>query len=110
MLNLRFWIHEQGLSVKQLALGLEAPLPTVEDWVYRGTAPSTIYMTRLTEFISAECKHHWIIATANGPVSEGVCQRCGEEKSFINSVEFAYSYNSARPKATMDSAGKLTKP
>ena len=77
----------QGLSVRELALGLEIPLATVEDWVYRGTAPSAPNMTKLAAFISGECNHHWVIEAANGPVSEGVCQRCGEGRDFRNSAD-----------------------
>ena len=34
----------------------------------------------------AECKHHWVIETANGPVSWGECQICYENKEFRNSI------------------------
>ena len=33
------------------------------------------------------CCHHWIIETADGPVSLGYCQFCFETKEFKNSVE-----------------------
>ncbi|MFQ5875684.1 MAG: hypothetical protein ACE5JL_18050 [Dehalococcoidia bacterium] len=33
-----------------------------------------------------ECRHYWIIETANGPTSEGVCKYCGAEKEFLNSL------------------------
>ena len=32
------------------------------------------------------CRHHWVIETANGPVSWGVCQVCHEGKEFRNSI------------------------
>jgi len=32
-----------------------------------------------------KCIHYWIIETARGPTSRGVCKYCGEEKEFINS-------------------------
>jgi len=32
------------------------------------------------------CKHHWVIETANGPVSWGECQICHEGKEFKNSI------------------------
>ena len=32
------------------------------------------------------CKHHWVIETANGPVSWGECQICQEGKEFQNSI------------------------
>ncbi len=34
----------------------------------------------------AECKHHWVIESANGPVSWGECQICHENKQFQNSI------------------------
>jgi ribosomal protein S27E len=34
------------------------------------------------------CAHHWVIETATGPVSQGKCQLCGEEREFNNSMEF----------------------
>ncbi len=33
------------------------------------------------------CPHHWVIETANGPISKGKCRLCGEEREFNNSVE-----------------------
>ena len=33
------------------------------------------------------CCHHWIIQTADGPVSLGVCKNCFETKEFKNSIE-----------------------
>ena len=38
---------------------------------------------------SKTCIHHWIIDPPEGPVSKGVCRKCGEEKDFQN--YFAYS-------------------
>ncbi len=32
------------------------------------------------------CRHHWIIETANGPTSRGVCLNCQESKLFNNSI------------------------
>lgn len=84
-MDLKSWLNEQGLSVRELAVQLEAPLKTVEDWVYRGVVPSPENRDRLTEFIKVECRHHWMIETPNGPMSEGVCQRCGEKREFMNS-------------------------
>jgi len=31
-----------------------------------------------------ECCHHWIIESAAGPVSQGVCKFCGAQKEFKN--------------------------
>ncbi len=33
-----------------------------------------------------QCLHHWVIETADGPTSEGVCQKCAEVKTFANYV------------------------
>jgi hypothetical protein len=32
------------------------------------------------------CSHYWIIETANGPKSRGVCQNCGEARDFLNVI------------------------
>lgn len=37
----------------------------------------------------AQCRHHWVIQPATGPVSQGVCQACGEVRDFNNYVESA---------------------
>ena len=31
-----------------------------------------------------DCVHHWLIDTPNGPVSDGLCIKCGEEREFAN--------------------------
>ena len=88
MVDLKSWLHEQGLSVRELAVQLDLPRKTVEDWVYRGAVPSPHNNERLIEFIGTECTHHWVIDRPNGPLSEGVCQRCGERREFKNSAEY----------------------
>jgi len=35
------------------------------------------------------CRHHWLIQPADGPVSNGSCQICGENRKFKNYVESA---------------------
>ena len=35
---------------------------------------------------TAECRHHWRIASPNGATSRGVCKRCGAEREFPNST------------------------
>ncbi len=35
------------------------------------------------------CRHHWVIQPADGPVSNGACQVCGETREFKNYVESA---------------------
>ena len=44
---------------------------------------------------TTQCAHHWIIETADSPVSKGECQLCGEEREFSNSAGFmATNWNS----------------
>ena len=33
------------------------------------------------------CRHHWVIQPATGPVSQGMCQICGQAREFKNYVE-----------------------
>ena len=33
------------------------------------------------------CRHHWLIESAEGPTSMGVCQFCHEAREFKNSVD-----------------------
>ena len=87
MLDLKIWLQDQGLDVRDLALELEIPLKTAQDWVYRGVSPSAENQARLTDYIFASCAHHWQIAAADGPTSEGGCRRCGQQKQFMNSGE-----------------------
>ena len=35
----------------------------------------------------SECCHLWVIEPAEGPLSEGTCQKCGEAKTFTNYIE-----------------------
>jgi hypothetical protein len=30
------------------------------------------------------CKHHWIIPSPDGTVSQGCCKKCGAEREFYN--------------------------
>ena len=84
-MNLRLLLRQQGVSVRQLALELEVPLKTVQDWVYRGVVPSPANKEKLDEVVT--CTHHWIIERPEGPISKGRCRLCGEEREFANSVE-----------------------
>ena len=38
------------------------------------------------------CVHHWIIATADGATSRGVCKSCGEAKDFKNFIAHDLSH------------------
>ena len=33
------------------------------------------------------CRHYWVIQPATGPVSQGLCQTCGQTREFKNYVE-----------------------
>ena len=54
---------------------------------------------------TTKCAHHWLIETAEGPVSKGKCQLCGEEREFSNSVQFMATY--WKPQAQRSSAALL---
>ena len=85
MMDLKTWLGERGLTVREFARELDVPLKTAQDWVYRDVAPAAENQGKLSEYIISHCAHHWLIATPNGPVSEGVCQRCGHRREFQNS-------------------------
>ncbi len=51
-------------------------------------APETEETINGEEAVS-ECRHHWVIQPATGPVSQGVCQACGDARDFMNYVESA---------------------
>jgi hypothetical protein len=36
---------------------------------------------------SDDCVHHWIIESASGPTSIGVCSYCGATRDFRNSLD-----------------------
>ena len=110
MMNLKFWLHQQGFSARELALQLEVPLKTVEDWVYRGVLPSPENRERLSEFVTEECAHHWLIERPQGPLSEGVCQHCGEKREFKNSAEPKTPWQTRRKSATGENQQTDKKP
>ena len=87
MVDLKTWLQEQGLSARELARLLGVGHSTVEDWLYKGAQPKPQNLDNLNNFITAACAHHWVIESPNGPLSEGVCQRCGERREFSNSVD-----------------------
>ena len=35
------------------------------------------------------CSHHWIIEPHAGPISRGVCKRCGAETEFRNYLPYS---------------------
>ena len=89
MVDLKPWLAVNELTVRHVALELDVPLKTAQDWVYRGVVPSTANRDKLTEYLHMHCAHHWVIAVPNGPISEGTCQRCGQVRDFSNSAEYA---------------------
>lgn len=86
MVDLKPWLDAQGLTVRDFALGLDIPLSTAQGWVYQGVVPSTANQDKITEYLHEHCAHHWLIAVPDGPISEGVCQRCGHNRAFQNSM------------------------
>lgn len=85
MMNLRLRLLQRGISVRELAAELGVPLKTVQDWVYRGVAPSPSNQWKLDEFMT--CTHHWVIDAASGHTSRGVCKLCQEVREFDNSID-----------------------
>jgi len=52
-----------------------------------------------------KCKHYWIIESANGTISKGICKYCGEVGVFYNSLQLPNEGKVKRDKA----AGKERK-
>ena len=48
--------------------------------------PSLEVIEKESEGVEPACRHHWIIAEANGPVSWGECRVCHDGKEFQNSI------------------------
>ena len=46
---------------------------------------------------TTQCAHYWIIETAEGPVSKGKCQLCGEKREFNNSVGYGLTNWNSEP-------------
>ena len=36
--------------------------------------------------VAPPCQHYWVIPPATGPVGVGTCKKCGEVKTFANSM------------------------
>ena len=87
-MDVKLWLRQQGLSVRELAAGLGLPVKTVQDWVYRGAMPSPANRVSLEDFVRLMCAHHWVIESPDGPVSRGVCKLCGQVRGFANSIEW----------------------
>ena len=62
------------------------------------------------------CCHHWVIQPADGPISSGSCQICGESREFKNYVESATwgdsrtTGNGSSAKATTESTSDDEEP
>jgi hypothetical protein len=54
----------------------------------------------------AACCHHWVIQSADGPVSNGSCQICGEIREFKNYVESA-TWGDSRMTSNSSSASAM---
>ena len=51
----------------------------------------------------SSCRHHWMIETANGPTSTGICRNCREIKQFTNSVsEIERDFHDLQPTGRID--------
>lgn len=46
--------------------------------------------TAVVERKEAGCRHHWVLEAPAGPVSRGVCKRCGEVREFRNYLDTPY--------------------
>lgn len=61
------------------------------------------------EEVVSTCRHHWVIQPADGPVSNGLCQVCGEIREFKNYVESAtWGDSRITNKASTATAGEST--
>ncbi len=49
----------------------------------RKTSPETNKAEEHQDF-EKTCAHHWVIEPPSGPVSKGVCKKCGAEREFDN--------------------------
>ena len=62
------------------------------------------HLAAATELLDSPvaCPHHWVIQSARGPMSAGVCQICGAVKEFKNYVDASYwNDESAGPAAPL---------
>jgi len=39
------------------------------------------------------CAHYWVMEPANGPVSQGACQVCGEVRGFKNFIDSSNAHS-----------------
>lgn len=48
---------------------------------------ATTTIASIAPAATATHAHHWVISEANGPMSSGVCKRCGAGRLFKNWLE-----------------------
>lgn len=53
------------------------------------------------------CRHYWIIESAQGPTSRGVCKFCGAQREFHNSWPYFPVEKRAQPRAQEEADAKL---
>ena len=59
---------------------------------------------------TATCSHHWVIQPATGPLSQGICQSCGEVRDFKNYVEAAtWGESKAAKRANLENSESLSR-
>ena len=49
--------------------------------------------------------HHWLIESAHGPTSPGMCRLCGAEKEFLNTVKDNHMGDWSRVSQAKDNRG-----
>ena len=58
-----------------------------------------------------QCSHYWVIQPATGPLSQGICQACGEVRDFKNYVEAAtWGESKAAKRANSQNSVSITRP
>ena len=80
-MHLKYWLLDQGLPLRELALELEEPLKTARGRVYRGVLPWAKREATLTGHIMPYRVHHWVIPASGGPASEAFVGGAGIKKS-----------------------------
>lgn len=56
------------------------------------------------------CRHHWVIETPRGALSEGRCKLCGEERQFRNSAsDYIWDDDSSSGYSTLTKPGPVAK-
>lgn len=51
------------------------------------------------------CRHHWLIEPPDGPISRGVCKKCGARRNFMNTPVELLSDSSVVPSMVQELAG-----